>query len=307
PMVLRFYQAAQGEQKGAREYLTMDRLSTAGFCVPHPYAFEADPDPLNAPFMIMEKAAGGPLLNIRNFPQAFRTFSLGFFQFVRSLVKLHRLNPAANRLRDIPHTREIEGIPLGTPLLDRMLAIIADRIEKGPLPGLRDAMRRLAARAGQFRVAEPSLLHMDYHPMNVLVSGIRVTGVIDWVNADVGDRHLDAAMTTAMLSSHALEHPSWMRDNTIGNSLRGSFTGMFVALYHAMARLDFERLRYCQALGALYRLSTMGMMQTRGPETVGYRPNAVNELTPAMVRLLVRFVERKSGASVRFGLASQTA
>ena len=140
---------------------------------------------------------------------------------------------------------------------------------------------------------------MDYHPLNVMVHGVRVTGVIDWVNTDVGDRHLDAAMTAVILSSSAMEHPRWMRDNLVGNGLRASFAALYMPLYHAMAPMDFERFRYCQAVAALLRLSMMGMMRARGPEVVGFRREAIDEVTPAVVRLLSRYATRKSGASVR--------
>jgi len=304
PLVLRFYEGGRADDKAAREHLTIDRLSVAGYCVPHAYAFEPDHGALGAPFLVMERCAGGPLFTSRNFPEAFKTFSLAFFSFVRAHARLHRLNPAASGLRDIPRAFETPAAPPGTPLLDRVLAIIGDRIERGPLPGLRDALRRVTARAGAFRVAPPSVLHLDYHPLNVLVRGVRVTGVIDWVNTDVGDRCLDTAMTAAILSSSALEQPRWMRDNIVGNALRTSFAALYVPLYHAMARLDFERFRYCQAVAALLRLSMLGMMRARGAESVGFRPQAGAEVTPGVVRLLSRYVARKSGATVRVDLAS---
>jgi aminoglycoside phosphotransferase (APT) family kinase protein len=306
-LVLRFYQGAQADRKGPRESLTIDRLSAAGFPVPHPYAFEGDPAALGAPFLIMQRLDGGPLFTTRSFPEAFKTFSLGFFSFVRAQVRLHRMNPQSAGLRDIPHAYETGLTAPGTPMLDRALAIIADRVDKGPLPGLRDALGLLTARAGAYRVAEPSLLHLDYHPRNVVVRGTHLSGVIDWVNTDVGDCHLDAAMTAAILSSSALEHPRWMRDNLAGNSLRFSFASLYVPLYHAMNRLDFERFRYCQAVAAMLRLSMMGMMWARGPETEGYRPEAMSEVTPAVLRLLSRYAERKSGERVRLEMAAQPA
>ncbi|MHB8381767.1 MAG: phosphotransferase family protein [Candidatus Binataceae bacterium] len=307
PLVLRFYQGAQAESKGARENLTINRLCAAGFPVPRPYAFEPDHSALGAPFLVMQRLAGGPLFTTRSFPEAFKTFSLGFFGFVRAQVKLHRMKPQTAGLRDIPHAYETRLTAPGTPMLDRALAIIAGRVDKGPLPGLRDALGRLTARAGAYRVAEPSLIHMDYHPRNVVVRGTHLSGVIDWVNTDVGDRHLDAGMTAAILLSSAFEHPRWIRDNLVGNSLRLSFAGLYVPLYHAMNRLDFERFRYCQAVAAMLRLSMLGMMQARGPETEGYRPEAMSEITPGVVRLLSRFAERKSGERVRLDLAAQPA
>lgn len=307
PLVLRFYQGTQADDKGRREHTTMERLFAVGYPVPRPYVYEADHAAIGAPFLILERLAGGPLFATRSFPQAFKTFSLGFFGFVRAQVRLHKLNPGAPELRDIPHAFETPAAPPGTPLLDRVLAIVADRVERGPLPGLKDALARLAPRAGAYRVAEPSILHLDYHPLNAVVQGTHLRGIIDWVNTDVGDRHLDAAMTAAILSSSALEHPRWMRDNLAGNTLRATFASLYVPLYHAMAPLDFERFRYYQGVAALLRLSMLGMIRTRGPETVGFRSEAASEVTPAVVRLLSRYLERKSGASVRLDLIPATA
>jgi aminoglycoside phosphotransferase (APT) family kinase protein len=303
PLVLRFYQGILADDKGSRESRVIERLYSVHYLVPRPYVYEPAHEALGAPFLIMEKIWGGPLFSATSFAHAVKTFSLGFFGFVRAQVKLHRINPRLHEVRDIPRSLQASATPPGTSLLDRALAVIAERVEKGPLPGLKDALRRLAGRAGVYRVADPSIVHMDYHPLNVMVDGVHVKGVIDWVNTDVGDRHLDAAMTAAILSSSAFEHPRWMRDNLIGNSLRSTFASTYVPLYHAMARLDFERFRYCQAVAALLRLSMLGMMKMQGPETVGFRSEAIGEVTPAVVRLLTRYAERKTGASVRLDLA----
>jgi len=299
PLVLRFYQGPFADAKGARENFTIAKLSEVGFSVPKPYGYEPSHEVLGAPFLIMQRVAGGPLFATRSFPSAFKTFSLGFFGFVRAQVRLHQMELRKSGLDEIPRAYTAEGLEAGAPLLDRMLKIIEHRVEQGPLPGLKEACARLAARAAEFRSAPLSLLHMDYHPQNVVVQGLRVNGVIDWVNTDIGDRHLDAAMTAAILSSSALEHPRWMRDNVAGNSLRTLFTSLYIPLYHAMAPLDFERFRYCQAVASLLRLSMLGMMRARGAEVVGFRPEAIGEVTPAVVRLLSRYAARKSGAAVR--------
>jgi aminoglycoside phosphotransferase (APT) family kinase protein len=298
-MVLRVYQGSAADAKGAREYTTIDRLFAAGYCVPRPYAFEADHRALGAPFLIMQRLAGGPLFTIRSFPSSLKTFSMAFFSFVRAQSRLHKLDPASPGVREIPRAyAPIAGADADSSLLDRVLAIIANRVETGPLPGLREALNLVAERAARFRHSPNSLLHMDYHPLNVMVDGMRVTGIIDWVNADVGDRHLDAAMTAVILSSSALENPRWMRDNIVGNGLRASFAALYMPLYHAMAPIDFERFRYCQAVAALLRLSMLGMMRAHGPEVVGFRREAIHEVTPAVVRLLSRYATRKSGAAV---------
>jgi len=301
-LVLRFHQGPFADDKGAREYAAMRLLSAVHYPVAHPYAYEPDHGALGAPFLVMHRLSGGPLFSTHSFPAALKTFSLAFFDFVRTQVRLHRMRPAD--FPDMPHSYRPAGALSDAPLLERMLSVIEDRIERGPLPGLRGAFDRLNARAPLFRNAPSSLVHMDYHPLNVMVRGLRVTGVIDWVFADVGDRHLDAATTATILSSSAFEHPRWMRDNAVGNSLRALFASLYIPLYHAMAPMDLERFRYCQAIAALQRLSMLGMMRARGAETVGFRPESVQEVTPAVVRLLSRYASRKSGTAVGLDVSS---
>jgi len=292
PLVLRCYEGAAGADKGRREYGTLARLAAARYPVPAPYLYEPSTETLGAPFLIMERAAGGPLFAARSFPQAFKTFSLAFFGFVRAQTRLHRL--AANGAQREAGAFTPANATAGAPLLDRMLEIVAERIERGPLPGLAAALAALRERAPQFRDAPLSIVHMDYHPQNVLVSGTRVNAVVDWVNADCGDRHLDAATTAVIMATHSLEHPRWMRDNLAGNSLRRMFTTLYIPLYHALAPLDLARFRYCQAVAAVLRLSTFGMMRARGPESVGYRREAIAEITPAVTGLLTRYASRKN-------------
>lgn len=44
-----------------------------------------------------------------------------------------------------------------------------------------------------------ALLHLDYHPLNVLTDGKRITAVLDWRNALAGDPRADAARTVSIL------------------------------------------------------------------------------------------------------------
>lgn len=45
-----------------------------------------------------------------------------------------------------------------------------------------------------------TLLHLDFHPFNVLDDGSRVTGIVDWANASVGDRRFDIARTRGLFA-----------------------------------------------------------------------------------------------------------
>ena len=62
---------------------------------------------------------------------------------------------------------------------------------RGCDPALAEQLRSIA-RAG-------SLLHLDYHPLNVLALGGRLSAVIDWTNAHAGDPRADVARTLTIV------------------------------------------------------------------------------------------------------------
>jgi len=296
PLALRCYQGSRAADKGTRESAIMRLLADMNYPLPRPYLFEHDSEPLGAPFLIMERVAGRPLFSLSGFAKAFKTFSLGFIGFVRAQVRLHSLG--ARGFANVPPAFTGGNAPSTLPLVQRLFQIIEQRIEEGPLPGLRDALISLQRRAPRYSPAPATLVHMDYHPQNVMVSGFRVTGVLDWVNADYGDRYLCAATTAVILSTTAMEQPSWMGENLAGNALRALFASLYLPLYHAGAPMELERFRYAQGVAALLRLSMFGMMRVRGPESVGFRPEAIENVTPSVVRLLCRYASRKVGVPV---------
>jgi hypothetical protein len=61
-----------------------------------------------------------------------------------------------------------------------------------PDPTLASCLARQPARS-------PALIHLDYHPLNVLVEGNRVTAVLDWANARSGDPRADLARTLSII------------------------------------------------------------------------------------------------------------
>ena len=300
PLVLKIYRTGMAAEKCAREAWTMVRLKDAGYPVPRPYLFETDQEPLGAPFMIMERLKGRPLFAFDRVPKVVAVFAMGFVPFVRAHAALHTLN--AQVVSGDSELGEGDGTygKKSPPLLDRMLATIAERIEQTPLLALKPALEWASSNATRFRSGADSVLHLDYHPQNVMIEGVHVTGITDWSGADVGDRHLDAAMTAVILRTSATGQHHLLRDHAFGNTLRALCAAAYVTLYHSIFPLDLERFRYCQSIAALHRLAMFGLMQARGPESAGFRPRAIAEVTPAVLRLLARRVARLTGVSVPF-------
>jgi aminoglycoside phosphotransferase (APT) family kinase protein len=59
--------------------------------------------------------------------------------------------------------------------------------------------QRLQAALRGLARPEPALLHLDYHPQNVLSDGKQITAVLDWANARAGDPRADVARTYTIL------------------------------------------------------------------------------------------------------------
>lgn len=66
----------------------------------------------------------------------------------------------------------------------------------------------LASRLRAHANAEAMLLHLDYHPLNVLVQDGAISGVVDWTNVNGGDPRADVARTSTILR-FLPGHPVW--------------------------------------------------------------------------------------------------
>ncbi len=81
--------------------------------------------------------------------------------------------------------------------LDRQVAS-ADLAEYADVPDLGAELDRLRSDVATIPEPEPSLLHFDYFPGNVMCDDTRITAVIDWsVLSIVGDPDLDVALAVA--------------------------------------------------------------------------------------------------------------
>jgi aminoglycoside phosphotransferase len=66
---------------------------------------------------------------------------------------------------------------------------------RGQGPGYAEARTLVEERLS----ATVTLLHMDFHPLNLLTDGREITGILDWTTASAGDRRADLANTTVLL------------------------------------------------------------------------------------------------------------
>ncbi len=178
-----------------REYRVMSALRDTEVPVPRMYALCQDEEPLGAPFYVMERVSGTPYRYAKDLagfgPARTRALSSAM---VGTLAELHAVDPAAVGLTDF-------GRPQG--FLDRQVHRWRKQLDAShsrELPAAEELFERLAA-----RVPEESafaIVHGDYRLDNLLVdAGDRITAVLDWEMATLGDPLTDLAL---MLVYHRL-------------------------------------------------------------------------------------------------------
>jgi aminoglycoside phosphotransferase (APT) family kinase protein len=149
-----------------REVAAMDAASAADLPVPRVYA---EGIWRGRPVLRMSWMPGRPLRDELHV-HPWRAWALGV-QFGRAQAAVHAIAPPEALLAH------------PTPWVDW-----AD-----PDDALRDCLLLAASRGPDV------LLHLDFHPMNVLVADGRISAVLDWANARIGDPRADLARTASIL------------------------------------------------------------------------------------------------------------
>jgi aminoglycoside phosphotransferase (APT) family kinase protein len=161
---LRVFRAEQADTF-RREARAMRAAAQAGIPVP---TIQAEGICAGRPALLLSWCAGLPLLDsVRARP--WRIWQLG-----RMMGRMHA------RIHTV-HVPESAALPAWVP-----------RAEDGDA-ALHTRLRVLTSESA------PVLLHLDYHPLNIMADAIRITGVLDWANVAVGDPRVDIARSVAIL------------------------------------------------------------------------------------------------------------
>jgi aminoglycoside phosphotransferase (APT) family kinase protein len=281
PLILRLYASSHGLPSLRHESAVQAHMTRLGFPVARPVHIEEDEEPLDGPFMLMKELPGRPMLESL-FAHPWEIFAAPF-----QMGALHA------RLHALP----TEGFPTPEqPFLARWLNVLQERINAFDLPGLQAGLDWLR----QHRPADPerpSILHLDFHPINVLYDHMHITGVLDWPEADVGDPHADIATTLMLAEATEVEPP-----NAFMGLLRlpGAFLvrRWYLRGYWLQRTIDWKLVRYYGALAALRRLTRFGMWRRESPEVTGSKPTALTLLADGGVKAVERFFRRQSGIRI---------
>jgi aminoglycoside phosphotransferase (APT) family kinase protein len=166
---LRVLHMAEGEEFARRERLAFAACAAAGVPAPR---LEASGTFEGLPALVLTWCPGRPLLSsIEKRPWSLWRLSR---LFGRMQARVHAVAPPPELA---------EGAP------------------EDWLSRVGEEHRRLVEPAKALRPVTSSLIHMDFHPLNVVSDGRAITGVVDWSRAAAGDPRADLARTEVTLLS----------------------------------------------------------------------------------------------------------
>src|SRR5262249_1748126 len=179
------------------------------------------------------------------------------------------------------------------PFLDRRLDKLRTVIREHDLQGLESGMVWLLAHRPPPADC-PRILHLDFHPVNLVVHDEQVAAVVDWSEADVGDVHADVAPTLVLLESAPVTTRTFAQ-GLLAPPARWILRRRYLVTYRRHSPLNPTLLRYYIALASLRRLAVFGAWLHDGPETTGFKASSIEYVTSHQTRALQRCFQRASG------------
>jgi aminoglycoside phosphotransferase (APT) family kinase protein len=262
--------------------LVQRHLYQSNYPVAEPLFVEESCAYLGGPFLIMARVPGPTLLagSLRRPWKLFRSP----VRMAEAQVRLHLLDTAG-----FPRC---EG-----PLLDRRLDELAALIGDHGLQGLRPGLDWLIARRPA-PALDPRILHLDFHPLNLIESPSGSLVVLDWNEADVGDRHADVGTTLMLMECLPPIHVTRLELFFVRMG-RLVFLPQYLHAYRRHLPLEEDKLAYYRAQAAFRRLCNYGRWLRDGPEISGNKPAMLQCITDGHRQTLERYFWKWTGVRVQ--------
>jgi hypothetical protein len=280
-LTLRLFACARGIPQGRHDYAAQCFVQRLGYPVPRPVLWEERCDILGGPLLIMERIPGPTLVE----------WSLAY---PWTVVRMGRqLAQMQTRLHKLP----ADGFPCpAEPLLDRSLREMEDTIGEYALPSLTPALNWLRGNRPD-NPAFPRILHLDFHPRNLIHRGGQPPAVLDWDTADVGDPHADIGTSVVFLHcAPNIARNRWQRFlMAVGQVI---LEKVYLFACRRRMELDQRKLAYYQAWAVLRRLCRCCRCLIDGPRAMGIKPSWVQHVDHEHLAQLCAHFRRITGVAV---------
>jgi aminoglycoside phosphotransferase (APT) family kinase protein len=275
---LRAYDTPHALARARHEFAIMRSLHERGYPVPCPLLLKEDYQPFGGPFLILPWVPGITLLEwLRH----------GFWRILNTADQLAGLHQAL-------HALPLAG-PFASPasFVERRLDELDWMIGDYDLAELTAGYAWLRERRPP-PPARPSILHFDFHPVNVIVHDGRPQAVLDWSEADAGDPHADVAMTLVLLRTAPVA-PETLHERLLARPARWWLARRYLRTYRRSSSLNPDVLRYYLAWASLRRLAVCGVWRRVGPWIHGFKASALRHATPSHEAALSRVFRHATG------------
>lgn len=281
PLTLRQFAPCRSVQ-AQYEVAVQLRLHRWEYPVPAPLWWEQSSDPLGGPFLIMQQVAGPSMLKAL-FRRPWRVIGL-----CRQMAEVQA------RLHELP-TGRFPRRP--GRLLDRSYVEMESAIRDNHWHGLARGFDWLVAH----QVASPRcprILHLDFHPLNLIQRRGQLPAVLDWGTADLGDPHADIATTLMIMRCAPVEGKNrWQR--CFAPVAREILRQVYLVMCRRRMDLCESKLLYYQAWAVLRRLVSSFCWLGVDPVTLGVKPTFGNHLQPDHLQDLAAEFERLTGVGLQ--------
>jgi aminoglycoside phosphotransferase (APT) family kinase protein len=251
-LILRLYPGEDAVDKSAREFNAMDKLYHLGYPVPRVIHLEQDGVLLGRPFVIMERINGRSLGAISDASPMQRKLEL-LTLFCRMFADLHTLDWRPFALDPSLHETQRPD-----ETVRHQLSHWQGYTHALQFDAFDPVFAWLRERLPSVQFGSPSVIHMDFHPHNILLREDGAAFVIDWTNVDVSDYRLDLSWTLLLMSTYGSPES---RELVLGE-------------YERAAGHSVEQIEYFEVAACLRRLFSILVSLAAGAERLGMRPGA---------------------------------
>jgi aminoglycoside phosphotransferase (APT) family kinase protein len=251
-LILRIYPGHDAAEKSRQEFSGMQALHRAGYPAPRVLVLESGGEPFGRPFVMMERIEGQTMWRpmFSGPPEEQRRLLTLFCEL---FVRLHRLS-----WRSYVDDPEILGVTDAFFWVDHALKRGRGLITQFGLQGFLPILDWLGERRDRVPCEQPTVVHLDFHPENILLRADGQAFVIDWTQVDISDPRFDLAWTLLLIGAY--EGPA---------ARQAVFSE-----YQRLAGQPVAQLEFFDVFACAKRLASVVLSIAAGAENFGMRPGA---------------------------------
>lgn len=258
PLVVRIFQDAAGPRRAAFEAAVQTAIAMQGYPCPAPLLVHTETESLGGACIVMPRVPGRPMIDT--------LLSRHLFAMPRILAEAHARLHALDA-GQVLSALEKQGLPPPATRTSAWLAELRRAFEADDYPGLTSGLEWLEGNAPPPRGA-PVICHMDFHPLNILAEGGRVTGVIDWAGCTIGEAAADVGIARVILALGPVNERGMVR---VGIDVgRRWFARQYLREYRKRREVRIEDVRYFEAMRCFAAMLHLSERRLRALNPGGY-------------------------------------